>query len=173
MAKFSSLLKGLQILVVDAHADSRRLLSMFFDLYDITTVEAASAEEALNIVNQMSPDLLISEVRLPDETGYSLVQKVKERFSTESKTRGVACHAEIPAIALTCHASKGDREEAIAAGFSRHVAKPCNLDELLGVIIELTQPYHRVPLGSSGTSYALCCEGCSSLKTDSGDTPHF
>jgi CheY-like chemotaxis protein len=144
---------------------------MFFDLYDITTVEAASAKEALSILNQTPPDLLISELRLPDESGYSLMQKVKAAFSTAPNT-GRAAHAEIPAIALTCHASKCDREEAIAAGFSRHVSKPCNLDELLEIVIDLTQ-YHRVPIGSSGTSYALCCEGCSSLKTDSEDTPHF
>lgn len=172
MAKFFSILKGLRILVVDPHADSRDLLSILFGMYGVETIEAASAEEALNILNQTPPDLLISEVRLPGENGYSLMQKVKSAFTAKHTTNGTAHHGEIPAIALTSFARDSDRACAIAAGFSRHVSKPCNLDELLDIVIDLVQAYCRVPSDFGGASHALCCEGLF-LKTDSENTPHF
>jgi len=70
-------LKGLQVLVVDSDPDSRYLLTILFEEYGVETIAATSAIEALEILKQIKPDLLISEIRLPNEDGYSLMDKVK------------------------------------------------------------------------------------------------
>jgi CheY-like chemotaxis protein len=74
----SSLLRNdLRVLVVDSDPDSRDLLTMILEAYGVETVAAPSVSEALEILKQVKPDLLISEIRLPKEDGYSLMHKVK------------------------------------------------------------------------------------------------
>ncbi|MBD0390404.1 MAG: response regulator, partial [Nostoc sp. C3-bin3] len=73
----ASLLKGLKVLVVDGSADCRDLLKMLFDEYEVETTTATCAREAEEIIQQTCPDLLISEIVLPDEDRYSLMSKVK------------------------------------------------------------------------------------------------
>lgn len=94
-------LDGLQVLIVDSDPDSRYLLTMIFEGYGVETINATSALEAVEILKQLQPDLLISEIRLPKEDGYWLMQKVKALESAEQ--------VQIPAIALTVHARENDR----------------------------------------------------------------
>lgn len=125
---------GLRVLVVDGHADSIALLMLLFKDYGIETIAASSASESLEIMQQACPDLLISEIILPDENGYSLMRKVKAFES--------AYNVKIPAIAVTTCASSADRLQALAAGFCRHLSKPLNLDELMATVagvLEQTQ----------------------------------
>jgi CheY-like chemotaxis protein len=110
-------LNGLQALVVDSNGDSRDLLTMLFQLYGMETIAATSVGEALEILEGVQPDLLISEIGLPKEDGYSLMDRVK--------ALEVAKQVQIPAIALTTYARKEDRDRALAAGFRKHIAKPC------------------------------------------------
>ena len=73
----SSLLDGLQVLIVDSDPDSASLLALIFEQDGVEILVATSANEAIDILQQNKPDLLISELRLPGEDGYSLIRKVK------------------------------------------------------------------------------------------------
>ncbi len=123
-------LDGLQVLVVDSDPDSRYLLAMIFQGYGVETIAATSAGEALEILKQVKPDLLISEIRLPKEDGYSLMHKVKA-FEMQRQV-------EIPAIALTVHAREDDRARALSVGFGKHLSKPFDIDELIETVACLT-----------------------------------
>lgn len=131
MCDCSFSLNGLRVLVVDNDPDSRDLLTMVFEEYGVETIAAKSALEALEILKQVKPDLLISEIGLPKEDGYSLMSKVKA-FET---TRQV----QIPAIALTVHAREDDRARALSVGFEKHLPKPFDIDELLAMVACLTR----------------------------------
>lgn len=120
----------LTVLVVDSDADSRELMYIFLEMHQINPVVVATAREALFALKRTQPNLLISEIGLPGEDGYSLIKKVK-RIETE---RGIA----IPAIALTAYVMKEDRERALAAGFCKHIPKPCDLDELALAVFNLS-----------------------------------
>ncbi|NDJ16305.1 response regulator [Myxacorys almedinensis] len=134
MDNFSLLLDGLQVLVVDPHADSRRLLSTLFALYGVETFEVETAQQAIDLLSHTQPYMVISELYLPDQGVYSLMDTVKKIEH--------ARHIRLPAIALTSFARDCDRSSAIAAGFSRYVSKPCNLDDLLEIVADLA---HREP----------------------------
>jgi CheY-like chemotaxis protein len=133
-------LKGLQVLVVDSDPDSRYLLTMLFEEYGVETIAATSAIEALEILKQIKPDLLISEIRLPNEDGYSLMDKVKA-FEMQRQV-------EIPAIALTVYARDDDRAHALSVGFGKHLSKPFDIDELIETVacLTLTKQVQTVPV---------------------------
>ena len=130
-------LDGLRVLVVDSDLDSRNLLAMIFDAYGVETIAATSATETLEILKQVKPDLLISEICLPKEDGYSLMSKVKALESTEQ--------AQIPAIALTTQTREDDRAHALSVGFCNHLPKPFDIDELITMVACLTQHVQWVP----------------------------
>ncbi len=132
-------LDGLQVLVVDSDPDSRYLLAMIFEEYGVKTIAAKSALEALEILEHVKPDLLISEIRLPKEDGYSLMHKVK---ALEMQRQ-----VQIPAIALTTHFKEDDRVQALAVGFDQHLSKPFDIDELIATVacLTLTKQFPSVP----------------------------
>ena len=123
-------LNGLRVLVVDNDPDSRDLLTMVFEPYDVETIAAKSALEALEILKQVQPDLLISEIALPKEDGYSLISKVK--------VLEIQRQVRIPAIALTVYAREDDRARALSVGFEKHLPKPFDIDELIETVACLT-----------------------------------
>ena len=130
-------LDGLRVLVVDSDLDSRYLLTVMFEEYGVETIAATSATETLKILKQVKPDLLISEICLPKEDGYSLMSKVKALESTEQ--------AQIPAIALTTQTREDDRAHALSVGFCNHLPKPFDIDELITMVACLTQHVQWVP----------------------------
>ena len=119
-------LDGLLILVVDDEEDTRQLLVQALTQYGATVVTADSAETALRAVNNQKPDVLVSDIGMPDEDGYSLIRKVR------------ALDIDIPAIALTAFTRAQDRMKALSAGFQNHVSKPVEPEELATVIASLT-----------------------------------
>jgi PAS domain S-box-containing protein len=127
-------LDGLLILVVDDETDSRQLLVQALTHYGATVTTAASAEEALTEVSLKNPDLIVSDIGMPNEDGYSLMRKI--RALPDEKSR-------VPAVALTAFSRAQDRTRALAAGFQSHVAKPVELEELVTVIASLT---NRLPI---------------------------
>ncbi len=130
MCNSSFPLNGLRVLVVDSNLDSRDLLTMVFEPYGIETIAATSAGEALEILKQVRPDLLISEIRLRKEDGYSLISKVK--------ALEIGQQVQIPAIALTVYARESDRARALSVGFDRYLSKPFDINELLEIVTCLT-----------------------------------
>ncbi|HEX8494930.1 MAG TPA: response regulator [Pyrinomonadaceae bacterium] len=125
----ASLLKGLRVLVVDDEEDSLDLILTVLAACGAEVKSAASAAAALAELEQWNPDLLISDIGLPGEDGYSLIRKIRAHESTR--------HRSIPAIALTAYASVEDRLRALSAGFQMHVTKPLEPSELVAVVANL------------------------------------
>lgn len=119
-------LDGLLILVVDDEEDTRRLLVQTLTNYGATVTTANSAETALQAISNQQPDVLVSDIGMPDEDGYSLIRKVR------------ALEIDIPAVALTAFTRAQDRMRALSSGFQNHVSKPVEPDELAMVIASLT-----------------------------------
>lgn len=109
-------LDGIRVLVVDDDAETRELVRTMLGHCgaQVTTVNSATA--ALQAIAENPPDLLISDVRMPDEDGYSFIQRVR--------ALGPSRGGSVPAIALTADATGAARDRALSAGFQRHMAKP-------------------------------------------------
>jgi CheY-like chemotaxis protein len=122
-------LAGLRILVVDDEDDARTLVMGILEAHGAEVVAAGSVAEALREVAQSAPDVIVSDIGMPEEDGYSLIRKL--RLLTKHHSR------PIPAVALTAFARSEDRTRAMLAGFHSHVAKPVEPDELLAVVAAL------------------------------------
>jgi two-component system, OmpR family, response regulator len=129
MSNQSMSFKGLRFLVVDDDHDTRTLLTFLFELDGAEVITAASAGDALEIMSFFKPDILISDIYLPDENGCSLLMKAR---NVEAK-RG----RRIPAIAMTASAFDEDRNRALLAGYDIYRCKPIDLDELASTVAGL------------------------------------
>jgi PAS domain S-box-containing protein len=122
-------LEGLKVLVVDDEVDTRELFKVGIGQCGAEVVTAGSAREALEAIAEEIPDLLISDIGMPDEDGYELIRKVRALPAV----RG----GKIPAIALTAYARTEDRLRALRAGYQMHISKPVELAELVAVMASL------------------------------------
>ena len=122
-------LEGLRILVVDDEIDALDLIGVELAQHGAKLVGVASAEEALKALEQVEFDLLISDIGMPGTDGYQLIRQIRKQ--EEGSRR------KIPAVALTAYARVQDRMQAIMAGFSTHVAKPVEANELITVVASL------------------------------------
>ncbi len=109
------LLDGVKVLVVDDEPDSRDLLMTILTNCGSDVRCSDSAATAMLEFNDWNPDLLVSDIGMPIEDGYSLIRRVRKLASH---------HARIPAVALTAYATDEDRSQALLAGFQMHVPKP-------------------------------------------------
>jgi len=125
-------LAGLRILVVDDEADARDLLAIRLQQYGADVITAPSAEAAMDALARLKPrpDLIVSDIAMPGEDGYSLIRRVR---AMEPEQGG-----RIPAIALTAYSRTKDRVQALAAGFQIHIPKPVNAAELAHAIAGIT-----------------------------------
>jgi signal transduction histidine kinase/CheY-like chemotaxis protein len=122
-------LKGISILLVEDNKDSREMLKTFFDQFEMKITAVDSAAEALSVIEQIRPDILISDIGMPGQDGYQLIRKIRELTPENG--------GNIPAIALTGYASLQDREDALRAGYQEHIPKPIDVDKLLELVKEL------------------------------------
>jgi PAS domain S-box-containing protein len=123
-------LAGLRVLVVDDEADTRVLLRAMLERCGSEVMTAASAAEALELFEQSRPDVLVSDIGMPEADGYALISGVRR---LEARRGG-----RVPAIALTAYARAEDRVRALKAGFQVHVPKPIEPVELVAVVASLT-----------------------------------
>jgi CheY-like chemotaxis protein len=121
-------LDGLRILIVDDEADSRDLITTVLVQRGAEVMGCETAQEALAAIQTWKPDLLISDIGMPYEDGYSLIKSVRQSEQQPG---------QLPAIALTAYASVEDRMRAISAGFHAHVAKPVEPEQLLTTIADV------------------------------------
>jgi signal transduction histidine kinase len=121
-------LEGLRVLLVDDEEDARGLLTEVLQGHGAQVIAVASAAEALREIQARPPDILVSDIGMPGEDGYSLIRKVR------ALTRNQRL---IPAAALTAYARREDRTMAMMAGFQAHIAKPVEPAELLVVVATL------------------------------------
>jgi PAS domain S-box-containing protein len=124
-------LDGLRVLVVDDEPDTRELLKTGLGQCGAEVMTAGSAGEALEAIRRVVPDVLISDIGMPEEDGYELIRRVRE-LPAEGGGR-------VPAIALTAYARVEDRMQALRAGYEMHVPKPVELAELVAVAASLVR----------------------------------
>jgi signal transduction histidine kinase/ActR/RegA family two-component response regulator len=124
-------LDNVRILVVDDHDDGRTLTTLVLTQTGASVDAVASAREALQRLELQWPDVLVSDIGLPDEDGYSLIRRIRLRETGHE--------AHLPAIALTGYARADDRDRILAAGFQAHVPKPVEPSELIAAIVDVLQ----------------------------------
>ncbi|HWT01816.1 MAG TPA: ATP-binding protein, partial [Pyrinomonadaceae bacterium] len=124
-------LDGVRVLVVDDEPDTRDLLKAGLGQCGAEVTAAGSAAEALEAIVTAAPDLLISDIGMPDEDGYELIRRVRQLPEGSG--------GRLPAIALTAYARVEDRMQALRAGYQMHVPKPVELAELVAVAASLVQ----------------------------------
>ncbi len=139
VAAQSSPLSGLEILVVDDDADMREFLPFMLEQYGATVTVVASAIEALTSLSQFQPNLIVSDIGMPEMDGYMLMRQVRSLKPEQGGT--------IPAIALTAYAGELDHEQAIAVGFQQHISKPVDPEELVKAIASLLKKNSEVRMG--------------------------
>jgi signal transduction histidine kinase/ActR/RegA family two-component response regulator len=119
-------LQGLKVLVVDDETDSRELVQSVLTEAGADAFTASSAEEGFDLLKSMRPDVIVSDIGMPDRDGYQFIRDVRGLGSAEG--------GRTPAIALTAFARSEDRTRAMLAGYQVHVAKPIDPQELVATI---------------------------------------
>jgi len=127
-------LRGVRVLIVDDDVDTLDMLKFILQDRGAEVITAFSAAEALDALDHSVPDALISDLAMPDQDGYELIEQIRRRVPE----RG----GNIPAVALTAYARVEDRVRALTAGFQIYVPKPIDPDELVAVVANLTQLRH-------------------------------
>ena len=129
-------LDGIVVLVVDDNPDSRELVQYTLQTHGATVVTAEGAEKALRVMEKSPPNVLLSDIGLPDMDGYQLLQEVRalearKRFAGNKDAR------HIPAAAITAYTGPDDVRKSILAGYRFHIPKPFDVDELVTTVARL------------------------------------
>jgi CheY-like chemotaxis protein len=122
-------LAGVRVLVVDDEPDARALIKRLLEDCKAVVFTAASAVEAVELLQAEQPDVLVSDIGMPNEDGYTFIQRVR--------ALGADRGGNIPAVALTAYARAEDRVRSIRAGFQMHVPKPVEPAELITMVASL------------------------------------
>jgi PAS domain S-box-containing protein len=130
-------LKGIKILVVDDDVDSLAFVKVVLELYEATVTTAASAPEALQIGVQLKPDVLISDIGMPEMDGYELLRRMRALSSDLGGDIPAVSKAIPKAIALTAFAGELDEQQAMAAGFQIHIPKPVEPEALAAAVAQV------------------------------------
>jgi CheY-like chemotaxis protein len=128
-------LAGIKVLVVEDDPDTQRLFCTVFRMSGAAVRGVSSAEEAMNTLTEFNPDVLVADLGLPGEDGYSLIRQVR----TLPAERG----GSIPAMAVTAYTQPEDRARALWKGFQMHVPKPVDPADLVERIIRLVGPHEE------------------------------
>jgi PAS domain S-box-containing protein len=122
-------LAGVRVLVVDDEADTREFIITILQQSQAQVQGAASVGEALECISQSKPDVLVSDIGMSGEDGYSLIRKIRRMNPEEG--------GNIPAAAMTAYARTEDRMRAIQEGFQLHLPKPVEPEELTAIVVSL------------------------------------
>jgi signal transduction histidine kinase/CheY-like chemotaxis protein len=120
-------LDSIGVLLVDDDAETREMVRTVLEDAGANVQSAASADEARAVMSSWSPGVVISDIAMPDETGYAFVQQLR------------TSNIHVPAIALTAYGRRGDAEEALAAGFQAYLAKPVRPSDLVNAVASLAE----------------------------------
>ncbi|HEY9872100.1 MAG TPA: response regulator [Candidatus Obscuribacterales bacterium] len=124
-------LDGLQVLIVDDNSDTLDFLTTILEESGAKARAATSVSQALNTLENFKPDVVVSDIGMPEQDGYELIRQVR--------AMDVQQGGNVPAIALTAYAMGEERTRAIQAGFQMHLAKPVEPSELIAGIAKLAQ----------------------------------
>jgi CheY-like chemotaxis protein len=128
-------LEGLHVLVLEDDRDARELLAELLASNGARVSTAANVREALAAMASSRPDLIVSDIGLPEEDGHSFIRRVRALPPEQG--------GDTPAIALTAYARAEDRAKALGGGFDMHLAKPVDTNELLADLATLRQMYAK------------------------------
>lgn len=124
-------LEGIRVLAVDDEVDTLNLIVFILQQYGAQVKAVASASDAIEALTMWQPDVLLSDIGMPDMDGYWLIRQIRTRPPTQG--------GEIPAIALTAYASESDTQQVLQAGFTTHITKPVEPVRLASAIARLGQ----------------------------------
>lgn len=123
-------------MIVDDQADNREIVGIFLSRAGATTVLAESARAALQHLETLWPDLIVADISMPEQDGYSLIHSIR---NLPGKRSG------IPAVALTAHVGKEEMARALREGYNLHVGKPVVGSELVQLLSTLLQQANTQP----------------------------
>jgi PAS domain S-box-containing protein len=127
-------LSGVRVLAVDDEADARHLLERMLSRCGALVETAESGAKAMETLDAHQPDVVIMDIGMPDEDGYSVIRRIRQRPPDNG--------GNVPAIALTAFARSEDRRRAILSGFQMHIAKPVEPSELVAMVASLAGRTH-------------------------------
>lgn len=130
-------LEGLLILIVDDEIESRQMLLQALMLYGATVITASNVKDALDQINAKNPDIIVSDIGMPEDDGYSLIKKVRALPNEKG---------QIPAIAVTAFSRAQDRARALNSGFQNHISKPVEIERLATIIAEITGRWQKTEI---------------------------
>jgi signal transduction histidine kinase/ActR/RegA family two-component response regulator len=122
---------GVTVVVVDDEPDARKLLRRLLEDCEANVFDAANAADALELVQSRRPDVLVSDIGMPGEDGYSLIRRLRGLPAEQG--------GATPAVALTAYARADDRVNVVLAGFQHHLSKPVEPAELIAVVASLAR----------------------------------
>lgn len=130
----STLLRGVRVLAVDDDDDTRELVRCTLERAGATVVTAPGVDEGLDLLVRERPDVLVSDIGMPEKDGFDLIRQVR--------TLEASLGGETPAIALTAFTGPVDKARTLGAGFQIYLEKPKGLPQLVNIIQQLL---HRPP----------------------------
>jgi len=136
-AQVSKDLNGLRVLVVDDEPDALEILSLMLNRSGASVRTASSSEDALRTFGEWQPNVLLSDVGMPGEDGYTLIRRVRALAPEQG--------GNVPAAAITAHAREEDRVKALAAGYQAHLTKPIDPATLVSALVGLAGPRGQYP----------------------------
>lgn len=119
-----------RILIVEDKPNSRELLRAVLEQQGYAVTEAGDGEEALTMIRQEAPDLVLMDLQIPARNGFDVLQEIRKD----------ARLTELAVVAITANAMPGDREKVLAAGFTGYIAKPVALAHLRSEVSRLLEP---------------------------------
>jgi signal transduction histidine kinase len=123
-------LAGLAVLVVDDEADTLELIKVLLGQCGAKVTTASSAAEALNLLERVKPDVIISDIGMPSQDGFEFIRKVRQLPPEKG--------GKTPAVALTAYARAEDRLRVLRSGYQMHISKPVELAELVAVVANIS-----------------------------------
>ncbi|BAU66798.1 multi-sensor hybrid histidine kinase [Stanieria sp. NIES-3757] len=128
-------LTGIRILTVDDEPDARKLLTVLLTQYGAEVLSVASAGEVLANLESFQPDVLVSDIGMPNVNGYSLIEQIRDLSPQQG--------GQVPAIALTAYAREEDRQQAFTSGYQWHINKPLEPEQLVQAVMSLVPHQDR------------------------------
>lgn len=134
-------LRNMKVLLVEDREETRVAIAQLLASQGAHVRAEASAQEALNIFPTFQPDVVVSDIAMPQEDGHSLIRKIRNLARNEG--------GDTPAIALTAYAEPRDREAALSSGFQEYLNKPIDIATLSRTIVRLARGAHRIDGGGA------------------------
>jgi CheY-like chemotaxis protein len=127
LSTLSKLLENEKVLVVDDEPDSLEVARAILEIYSVNVVVAENGRKGYEMALEHHPAFIISDLSMPEMNGWEMLEEIKNDGRV----------ANIPVVALTAHAMRGDRDRALAAGFHNYLTKPLRPETFVGDLVRI------------------------------------